>query len=63
MWTQKPDFGKVPEYLVQAQKLQTMQLADREAAETLRLQQVSGTGSEGLFVKLNSAELTCAAAR
>ena len=40
VWTQKPDFGKVPEYLVQAQKLQNMQLAEREAAETLRLQQV-----------------------
>ena len=40
LWTQKQDFGKVPEYLVQAQKMQTLQLAEHEAAETLRLQQV-----------------------
>ena len=53
MWTQKPDFGKVPEYLVQAQKLQTMQLAEREAAETLRLQQVGyGISPEVRFAAL-----------
>ena len=41
LWTQKPDFGKVPDYLVQAQKEQSRQQAEREAAEALRLQQVS----------------------
>ena len=40
LWTQKADFGKVPEYLIQAQKEQSRQQAEREAAETLRLQQV-----------------------
>ena len=40
LWTQKPDFGKVPDYLLQAEMEQQRQHDEREAAETLRLQQV-----------------------
>ena len=45
LWTQKPDFGKVPDYLVQAQRQQSREHAEREAAEALRLQQVCSLGS------------------